>query len=108
MRAWIEEDPSVVTVHVAGELDALTVAQLMPVMNELRQKSQRHWVFDFGALRMLDSSGIKAILALRRDAQQRRGTLEIVAASGQPLSVLRLLGLDRACDVVANAHAAAA
>lgn len=84
-----------VQVQVAGELDALTVSDLVPVLDRLLQSGQLTWRIDLSGLRMIDSSGVVALTRLHRKVRERGGEMSVDGATEQPLEVLRLLHLDR-------------
>jgi len=50
---------------------------------------------DLSALRLIDSSGVGAIVALFKVVRAYGGTLDVVGVRDQPLAILRLLHLDR-------------
>jgi stage II sporulation protein AA (anti-sigma F factor antagonist) len=89
------EDGDTVRVAMAGELDALSVAELVPVLDELLQRAPRHWVFDLSDLGLIDGSGVGAIIHAFRRLRVRGAAMTIEGATAQPLSILRLMRLDR-------------
>jgi anti-sigma B factor antagonist len=88
-------------IRVAGELDALSVARFVPVLDGLLQGLQRRWIINLSELRMIDSSGVGAIIYGFRKVRERGGTMTIEGATDQPLSILRLMRLDRVLQLSA-------
>jgi anti-sigma B factor antagonist len=91
-------DGDIVTLQVAGELDILSVGQVFPVLDQLLRGPQRRWRLDLSQLRMLDSSGVGAIIYAFRKLRERHGVMTIDGATDQPLSVLRLMRLDKVIE----------
>jgi anti-sigma B factor antagonist len=89
-------DGETVRIRVTGELDALTVSGLVPVFEDLLRGHAQRWVLDLSQLRMIDSSGVGAIIYAYRKLRERGGALTIEGATAQPLSILSLMRLDRA------------
>jgi anti-anti-sigma factor len=83
------------TLRLTGALDATTVRQFRPVVDQLLEDDCRHAVLDVGGLRLIDSVGVGAIIYLYRQMMARGGTLSLLDPNGQPLAILRLMKLDR-------------
>lgn len=81
--------------RIEGELDALSVVDLRPVISGIGDKRPPHVVVDLSRLRLIDSSGVGAIVALFKVVRAYGGALEVVGVRDQPLAILRLLHLDR-------------
>ena len=82
------------TVHIAGELDALSVTELLSVLDEV-VRSSRRVVMDLSQLRTIDSAGVKTLVRADRALRAQGGALEIDGACAQPLAIFRLVKLDR-------------
>jgi anti-sigma B factor antagonist len=87
------EDESVLC--IAGELDALSVQDLRPVMDRIVDDHPSKVLVDLSNLRLIDSSGVGAIIALFKKVKAYDGSLAVVGVHDQPLAILRLLQLDR-------------
>jgi anti-sigma B factor antagonist len=72
--------------RIEGELDALSVVELRPIIGQ---------VVDLSRLRLIDSSGVGAIVALFKVVREYGGNLVVDGVRDQPLAILRLLRLDR-------------
>lgn len=83
-----------VTLNITGELDALSVPDLRPVLDDLISKGHKKIVVDLSGLRLIDSSGVGAIVYLFRKLRAVGGTVSVRGAADQPLAILRLLKLD--------------
>jgi anti-sigma B factor antagonist len=92
-----------VTLNITGELDAVSVPDLRPVLDDLITKGHKKIVVDLSGLRLIDSSGVGAIVYLFRKLRAVGGTVSVRGAADQPLAILRLLKLDQILLVDARA-----
>ena len=81
--------------RIEGELDALSVVDLRPTISKMREEHPSHVIVDLSHLRLIDSSGVGAIVAMFKAVRANGGTLVVSGARDQPLAILRLLHLDR-------------
>jgi anti-anti-sigma factor len=88
-------DGGTVTLNITGELDAVSVPDLRPVLDDLINKGHKKVVIDLAGLRLIDSSGVGAIVYLFRKIRALGGTVIVRGATDQPLAILRLLKLDQ-------------
>jgi len=95
MIFWTSVDGNTVTLHITGELDAVSVPDLRPTLDELIDRGHKKIVVDLAGLRLIDSSGVGAIVHLFRRVRSLGGSVVVRGATEQPLAVLRLLKLDQ-------------
>ena len=88
-----QDDESVLS--IAGELDALSVQDLRPVIERIAGDRPPKVLVDLSKLRLIDSSGVGAIVSLFKKVKSYDGSLAVVGVHDQPLAILRLLQLDR-------------
>ena len=88
-------DSGTVTLNITGELDAVSVPDLRPVLDDLIAKGHKQIVVDLAGLRLIDSSGVGAIVYLFRKLRAVGGRCRCKGATDQPLAILRLLKLDQ-------------
>ncbi len=81
--------------RIEGELDALSVVDLRPVIKRIDEERPRKVVVDLAGLRLIDSSGVGAVVALFKVVRGYQGEMSVVGVREQPLAILRLLRLDR-------------
>lgn len=98
----------VTVLAVSGNLDSLTVPEVRPVIEKIVSSGTRKVALDLSGLEVIDSSGIGAIVSLFKRVRSLGGDVKIVGVRGQPREILRLLGLERAFDIVATLDEAAA
>lgn len=79
---------------LAGVLDVVTVCDLQPLVDALVAEGRRSVVVDAAALRMIDSTGVGAIVGLVKRARSFGGAVRVSGLNAQPLEVFRLLRLD--------------
>ena len=88
-------DGGTVTLHITGELDAVSVPDLRPVLDDLISKGhKRSW----STWRACASSTARAWAPssyLFRRVRGLGGTVVVRGATDQPLAILRLLKLDQ-------------
>ena len=89
----IEDGISVL--RIEGELDAHSVVDLRPVINKIGEDRPPKVRVDLSRLRLIDSSGVGAIVALFKVVRAYEGDLAAVGVHDQPLAIFRLLHLDR-------------
>ena len=73
--------------RVAGELDALTSAELRPTVDALVHAEGRKMTVDLSELRLIDGSGVGALVSLYKSVRAGGGDLRFVGVAGQPLMI---------------------
>lgn len=97
----------VTVLAVSGNLDSLTVPEVRPVIEQIVASGTKKVALELSGLEVIDSSGIGAIVSLFKRVRSLKGDVKIVGVKGQPREILRLLGLERAFDIVATLDEAA-
>ena len=84
------------TLEIEGSLDALTAAELRPVIEEIvsRTHTDMHVVVDLSQLATIDASGVGVLVAIYKRVIGKHGDLAVQGLIGQPLAILKLLKLD--------------
>jgi anti-sigma B factor antagonist len=85
--------------RVAGSLDALSAPKLMPAIDAIADDGCPQVIVDLSELDMIDSSGVAAIVALYKRVRARGGQVKVAGAHDQPLSIFRLLRMDRVFSI---------
>ena len=80
---------------IEGALDAMSTPELRPVIEEIIAESTERVVVDLSKLRLIDSSGVGAIVSLYKRVRARGGQVTVRGLRDQPLAIFRLLRLDR-------------
>jgi anti-sigma B factor antagonist len=89
-----DEEKSTI-VHVRGELDALSAPDLRPVFDRLVEDGRRDITVDLSELRLIDSSGVGALVGLYKRTRAKGGDVRFVGVNSQPLVIFKMLRLDR-------------
>jgi anti-sigma B factor antagonist len=82
------------TLHIRGELDALSVTELRPLLDKVVEDGRRDVVVDLSELRLIDSSGVGALVSLYKRVRGAGGSVEFAGVTAQPLVIFKLLRLD--------------
>ncbi len=85
----------VATLRIDGELDAVTIPDVRPAIDALIAEHHRRVVVDLSGLRLIDSSGIGALVFLYKKVREYGGDVTVAGVRDQPLSIFKLLRLDR-------------
>jgi anti-sigma B factor antagonist len=93
MQHSITRNGNRATLRVKGELDALTSSDLRPALDGLAETPEV--VVDLTDLRLIDSSGVGALVSLFKRVRENGGNVQFVGAAAQPLAIFKLLRLDQ-------------
>jgi anti-sigma B factor antagonist len=85
----------VTVLRIEGELDANSVPDLRPTLDSIAGQKPPQVVIDLSALRLIDSSGVGAIVSLFKTVRAYGGSVTTKGVRDQPLAIFRLLRLDR-------------
>ena len=99
VKAMAIEEASTSIVVVSGELDVGSAPTLLRYLLELMTGPIETITLDLNELSFIDSSGLKALIAARADAEAVGITLKLRDVAVQPRRVLELTGLDELFDV---------
>jgi anti-sigma B factor antagonist len=89
------DTPEATTLAIKGELDALSASDLRPIVEELVAENVRNVTVDLSELRLIDSSGVGAIVSIYKRVRAKGGRVSVTGLSGQPLAVMKLLRLEK-------------
>jgi anti-sigma B factor antagonist len=81
--------------RIEGSLDAMSTPELRPVLEELIAERVPHVTVDLSHLRLIDSSGVGAIVSLYKRMRAQSCRVTVRGLRDQPLAIFRLLRLDR-------------
>ena len=94
-----EDDGDVTVLRISGSLDALSTPELRPTIDALVAEKRPSITVDLSDLRLIDSSGVGAIVSLYKRMRALGAKVEVVGLKDQPLAIFRLLRLDRIFSV---------
>jgi anti-sigma B factor antagonist len=85
--------------RIEGSLDATSTPELRPLLDQLVADKRAQVTVDLEKLRLIDSSGVGAIISLYKRIRAQGGEVAVKNAKDQPLAIFRLLRLDRVFSV---------
>ena len=94
-----EEDGAAV-LRIEGVLDAVTTPDIRPTIEALVAERLASITVDVSALRLIDSSGVGVIVSLFKRAKTYGGEVRLRGLRDQPLTIFRLLRLDRVFTII--------
>jgi anti-sigma B factor antagonist len=80
---------------VEGVLDAVTAPDARPIVDQVINDQRIDVTVDVSQLRLIDSSGVGVIVSLYKRAKSYGGTVKVSGLKNQPLTIFKLLRLDR-------------
>lgn len=84
---------------LAGDIDASSVGALLGCSDDLAAMGHVDQVLDLGGVTFLDSSGLGALVSLRRQLESAGGSLGLACDNEIVLRLLRLTSLDTVLPV---------
>jgi len=85
----------VTNLKIEGSLDAISTPELRSLIETLVAEKRPTVVVDLSALRLIDSSGVGALVALFKRMRAQGGKVTITGLRDQPLAIFKLLRLDK-------------
>ena len=82
--------------RIDGDIDACTAPQLRERVMDLAGRGTVHLIADLRGVGFLDSAGLGALVAARKELRGRAGSLRLVDGPGRIVQVLRITGLSDA------------
>jgi anti-sigma B factor antagonist len=82
------------TLLISGELDALSAAELRPLLDQVVEEKRSDVLVDLSQLRLVDSSGVGALVSLYKRVRAGGGNVVFTGVTAQPLVIFKLLRLD--------------
>jgi anti-sigma B factor antagonist len=83
------------TLRIEGSLDAISTPELRAVIDALVIEKRKQITVDLSALRLIDSSGVGALVSLYKRARAYGGKVVVMGLRDQPLAIFKLLRLDK-------------
>ncbi len=75
-------------------VDAGLVEKIRPVLDERIPENQGYFILDMSKVEFLDSHGVGMFVNLLKRAHKHNGRLVIAGVTGQPASVLQMVGFN--------------
>jgi anti-sigma B factor antagonist len=93
MRLYTSTHRQWTVVHIHGQVDLTTYAQLRSQLIALISAGQRHLILDLKGVDFLDSTGLAVLVTARHRIRSHDGDLRLVATNERVLLPLRITGL---------------
>ena len=87
------------TLKIDGSLDAVSTPDLRPLIETSVAEKRPQIEIDCGSLRLIDSSGVGAIVAQYKRIRAQGGRVSVIGLRDQPLAIFKLLRLDRVLSI---------
>ena len=100
MEFLIDVQPAATTVRITGEFDASTAPLVRNDIDGVVDAKPPKVVLDLSQLRLIDSTGVGAIVSLFKRTRANGGAFEVKGLSGQPHSIFEVLRLDRVFKLI--------
>ncbi len=94
-----EDEGDATTLYIRGELDALSAGELRPLLDQLVEQERKDVLVDLSGLRLVDSSGVGALVSLYKRVRASGGQVVFTGVTAQPLVIFKLLRLDVVFDL---------
>ncbi len=94
MNYFREDEGDKTTLYVRGELDALSASELRPLFDRVIEDRRLDVTVDLSQLRLVDSSGVGALVSLYKRVRSIGGHVEFTGVTAQPLVIFKMLRLD--------------
>jgi anti-sigma B factor antagonist len=86
---------SATLIRLEGSFDALSSPAARPMLDALVHERRSPITIDMSRVRMIDSSGVGAVVSVYKRVLAQGGCVSIHGLRGQPLAIFQLLRLDR-------------
>jgi anti-anti-sigma factor len=93
------DDGNQTTLVITGVLDATTAPGIRRTVDAIVSEQRSPVTVDLSSLQHVDSSGVGVIVSLYKRCRAFGGTVRIAGLREQPLSIFKLLRLDRVFDL---------
>jgi anti-sigma B factor antagonist len=98
-----DQDNSVCTVTLEGEVDVYTAPRLKATLVELLDAGCVRIIIDLDKVAFIDSSGLGVLVGALRRARERDGAVRIVCTRDSVLKIFRITGLDKVFPIFSDA-----
>lgn len=100
LKHEIKREGDVLVLRVQEEnLDALTVAESRPLVDQIVDQQSFKVVVDISEVKTIDSSGVAVIVSLFKRLRAVGGGIRVAGLRGQPKEIFHFLRLDQALPI---------
>jgi anti-sigma B factor antagonist len=101
-----QQDGSVCTVTLEGEVDVYTAPQLKEQLVTVLEDGCTSVIIDLEKVTFIDSSGLGVLVGALRRARERGGAVRLVCTRDSVLKIFRITGLDKVFPIFSDASEA--
>jgi anti-sigma B factor antagonist len=98
-RLTVEQRGQQTWVTPTGELDLATQGEFRAQMVDLLVAGHVHLVLDLSEIGFIDSTGLGALIGIRRRAHALRGSLVLVCPPESVMRLFTIVGLEKVFDI---------
>ena len=98
MNIQTEANNGILTVKPMGRLDTRTAPILADKLNEILGDT-KELIFDFADLEYTSSAGLRVLLAMQQEMEERDGSMKIINVSDAVMQVFDMVGFLAIIDV---------
>lgn len=92
MKIKIQQNEQEVVVMLQGELDTMATSQMSEELNRVTDLTDHKLVIDCKDLEYISSSGLRFFMQLKRNSEQRGGSIELRNLNEDVQEIFRLSG----------------
>lgn len=99
LQIFVTEHADQTLVTLRGDLDLATQGLLRTCALDLLVAGRTNLVFDLSELTFMDSTGLGALIGIRRRAHGLKGSMVLVCPTSTVMDLFTITGLDKVFDI---------
>ena len=99
MKINIQQNEKEVVVFLRGELDTIATTQMNEELNRVKDLTDQKLVIDCKDLEYISSSGLRFFMQLKRNSEQRGGSIQLRNLNEDVEEIFRLSGFHHIFDI---------
>ena len=99
MKVNIQQNEKEVVVFLRGELDTIATTQMNDELNRVTDLTNQKLIIDCKDLEYISSSGLRFFMQLKRNSEQRGGSIQLRNLNEDVEEIFRLSGFHHIFDI---------
>lgn len=99
MKVNIQQNEKEVVVYLRGELDTIATTQMNDELNRVTDLTNQKLIIDCKDLEYISSSGLRFFMQLKRNSEQRGGSIQLRNLNEDIEEIFRLSGFHHIFDI---------
>ena len=99
MKVNIQQNEKEVVVFLRGELDTIATTQMNDELNRVTDLTNQKLIIDCKDLEYISSSGLRFFMQLKRNSEQRGGSIQLRNLNEDVQEIFRLSGFHHIFDI---------